>query len=163
MTVSIDPTATARSTVWIASKLQARSRCAVSVASSMRARTARTRSAALEVAERLFDSRGYAGTRLEDVAASAGVSPAAILYHFGDKSGLYREVVDASYGPVAEAIRRTLVGAGSFPERIERAIGAAVDLAGTNPAWPRSRSARSRRPTKPLATSFAGTSFRSST
>ena len=40
-------------------------------------------------AGRLFAERGYAGTRLEDVAAAAGVTKPIVYRHFGSKKGLY--------------------------------------------------------------------------
>lgn len=40
-------------------------------------------------AGRLFAERGYAATRLEDVAAAAGVTKPIVYRHFGSKKGLY--------------------------------------------------------------------------
>lgn len=40
-------------------------------------------------AGRLFAERGYAGTRLDDVAAAAGVTKPIVYRHFGSKKGLY--------------------------------------------------------------------------
>ena len=40
-------------------------------------------------AGRLFAQRGYAGTRLEDVAAAAQVTKPIVYRHFGSKKGLY--------------------------------------------------------------------------
>ena len=40
-------------------------------------------------AGRLFAERGYAGTRLEDVAAAAEVTKPIVYRHFGSKKGLY--------------------------------------------------------------------------
>lgn len=41
-------------------------------------------------AGRLFAERGYAGTRLEDVAAAAQVTKPIVYRRFGSKKGLYR-------------------------------------------------------------------------
>jgi AcrR family transcriptional regulator len=43
----------------------------------------------VEVAGRLFGERGYDGTRLEDVAAAAGVTKPVLYRHFDDKTALY--------------------------------------------------------------------------
>jgi AcrR family transcriptional regulator len=94
----------------------------------------RTRVAVIQAAERHFAARGYGGTSLEEIAATVGISPAAILYHFEDKEGLYRAVVDASYGPVADAIRQALVSSEPIPDRIDRAIKAAIDRTCARPA-----------------------------
>jgi len=43
----------------------------------------------VEVAGRLFGERGYEGTRLDDVAAAAGVTKPVLYRHFESKRGLY--------------------------------------------------------------------------
>jgi AcrR family transcriptional regulator len=42
-----------------------------------------------------FSAKGYAGARVRDIAAKAGVSKDLISYHFGGKEGLYLEVQGA--------------------------------------------------------------------
>ena len=49
------------------------------------AKAQRTRAAILAAAERLFARRGYAATRLEDVAEAVGLKRAALFYHFRDR------------------------------------------------------------------------------
>lgn len=41
-----------------------------------------------------FAARGYAGTRLEDVATRVGISKAALYLQFADKAALFREMLD---------------------------------------------------------------------
>ena len=43
----------------------------------------------VEAAGRLFGERGYEGTRLDDVAAAAGVTKPVVYRHFDGKSALY--------------------------------------------------------------------------
>jgi AcrR family transcriptional regulator len=47
----------------------------------------------LEAALDLFVEKGFAGTRLDDVAARAGLSKAAIYLYFEDKTALFQGVV----------------------------------------------------------------------
>src|SRR5882757_6555 len=47
----------------------------------------------LEAALELFVEKGFAGTRLDDVAARAGLSKAAIYLYFDDKLALFQGVV----------------------------------------------------------------------
>src|SRR5438477_10002229 len=47
----------------------------------------------LEAALELFVEKGFAGTRLDDVAAGAGLSKAAIYLYFEDKTALFQGVV----------------------------------------------------------------------
>src|SRR6516225_5946207 len=55
-------------------------------------------SAALE----LFAHRGFAGTRLEDVAAKAGVSKATVYLYFKNKEDLFEAVAREAVGPSLE-------------------------------------------------------------
>ena len=52
------------------------------------------REAILNAARIEFAARGYAGTRMEDVAAGVGISKAALYLQFADKAALFRELVD---------------------------------------------------------------------
>ncbi len=47
----------------------------------------------LAEAMRLFGERGFDAVTTREICAAAGVNPGAIHYHFGDKDGLYREVL----------------------------------------------------------------------
>src|ERR671923_2814540 len=48
----------------------------------------------IEAAGRLFGERGYDGTRLDDVAAAAGVTKPILYRHFADKEGLYLALLE---------------------------------------------------------------------
>ena len=76
------------------------------------AKADRTRAAVLEAAERLFARRGYAATRLEDVAEAVGVKRAALFYHFRDKQALYDAVLEAAFGELVERLEPLLAGPG---------------------------------------------------
>jgi TetR/AcrR family transcriptional regulator, regulator of cefoperazone and chloramphenicol sensitivity len=47
----------------------------------------------LQEAMRLFSERGFDAVTTREICAAAGVNPGAIHYHFGDKDGLYAEVL----------------------------------------------------------------------
>jgi TetR/AcrR family acrAB operon transcriptional repressor len=53
-----------------------------------------TRQQLLKAGLAAFSRRGYAETRLEDVAEEAGVTRGAIYHHFGSKAELYKSLVD---------------------------------------------------------------------
>ena len=61
-----------------------------------------TKKLILDVAERLFAERGFAGTSLRSVVTEAGVNLAAVHYHFGSKEGLFRAVVKRFADPIVE-------------------------------------------------------------
>lgn len=71
------------------------------------AQKAETRAHLLAVARDLLEARGYAQTSLRLVAREAGVSPATVVFHFGDKPGLlhaalFDELEDTLRGALAE-------------------------------------------------------------
>jgi TetR/AcrR family transcriptional regulator len=55
----------------------------------------RTRAALLDAALEEFAAKGFAGARVRDIAARAGVSKDLVAYHFGGKDGLYLAVQEA--------------------------------------------------------------------
>ena len=56
-------------------------------------RDAETRDRLLKAAERLFAERGFKKVTVRDICRAARANVAAVNYHFGDKEGLYREVL----------------------------------------------------------------------
>ncbi len=56
----------------------------------------RTRKAILDASLKVFSTKGYARTRLEDVAREAGVTRGAIYWHFANKAKLYGAAVSES-------------------------------------------------------------------
>jgi AcrR family transcriptional regulator len=76
-----------------------------------------TRARIRKTAERLFAEHGFRRVTVRDIARTARVNVAAISYHFGDKLGLYQEVVQAAIDAMrgtTEAARRA--GEGLSPE-----------------------------------------------
>jgi AcrR family transcriptional regulator len=69
-------------------------------ASSRAARAAERREAIIEAALDEFIARGYAATRLDDVASRAGVAKGTIYLHFADKETLFQELVRTALVPL---------------------------------------------------------------
>lgn len=65
-----------------------------------------TRNRVVDVAYRLFVSRGYAATAVNDVKAEAGISSGAFSHHFPHKQDLVLAVIA---GPVTRAIEETWI------------------------------------------------------
>ena len=60
-----------------------------------------TRAQLLAITERLMSAAGYEGVAIKDIAAVAGVRPAAIFYHFPTKADLVAAALDASVKALA--------------------------------------------------------------
>ena len=59
-------------------------------------RDTETRARLLKAAERLFADRGFKKVTVRDICRAARANVAAVNYHFGDKLGLYREVMQSA-------------------------------------------------------------------
>ncbi len=64
---------------------------------------AETRQRLLEAAARLFADRGFGRVTVREICHAAHANVASVNYHFGDKLGLYREVLQTAI----EAMRAT--------------------------------------------------------
>ncbi len=57
----------------------------------------RTKRNILEIATDEFADRGFSGARVDAIAARTNTSKRMIYYYFGDKEGLFAEVLEAAY------------------------------------------------------------------
>lgn len=57
-----------------------------------------------------FTARGFAATRLDDVAKRAGVAKGTIYLHFKDKEALFQELVRTALGPLIVRISNPRLG-----------------------------------------------------
>jgi AcrR family transcriptional regulator len=81
-----------------------------------------TREKLLDAAGRIFADRGYQAATVREICDAAGENVAAIHYHFGDKLGLYTQVVQQSMQAAEiEGIRNAL-NLDSPPQDILRAV-----------------------------------------
>jgi AcrR family transcriptional regulator len=87
-------------------------------------RTRATRARLLKTASRLFAERGFKRVTVREICRAARANVASVNYHFGDKLGLYREVVQVAIDAMREqlgAAKAAGVGAGP-EERLRRYI-----------------------------------------
>src|ERR1700759_5049178 len=73
---------------------------AAAPASSRAMRAAERRAAIVEAAMEEFIARGFAATRLDDIAKRAGVAKGTIYLHFKDKESMFEELVRTVIVPV---------------------------------------------------------------
>src|SRR5689334_12948661 len=97
----------------------------------------RTRAQILEAAETIFATKGYAATRLEDIAAQVGIRRASLVYYFRDKQELYDAVLTDVIGGPMSTVRHVFTAARGPPGASDAALDASVDYAGERPALAR--------------------------
>ena len=62
-----------------------------------------TRERLLREAERLFAARGFNDVTVREICSAAQANVAAVNYHFGDKLGLYREVMQIAIAAMRDS------------------------------------------------------------
>jgi len=98
--------------------------------------SAATREALIDAATELFAERGFEGTRVDQIAQSAGVNKAMISYHFGGKKSLYNEILAATLNEAHDRFHEIRHSAAPADDRLRDFIFAFADLAATQPALP---------------------------
>ena len=95
-----------------------------------------TRDALIQAATELFAERGFDGTRVDQIAESAGVNKAMISYHFGGKKSLYNEILAATFNEAHERFHEIRHSEAPADERLRDFIFTFADLAALQPALP---------------------------
>jgi AcrR family transcriptional regulator len=76
---------------------------AAAAAPERRRDAVRTRREILEIATREFADQGYAGARVDEIAARTRTTKRMIYYYFGGKEQLYVAVLEAAYATIRAA------------------------------------------------------------
>ena len=83
------------------------------------ARAAQRRAAIIAAGLDEFTARGFAATRLDDVAKRAGVAKGTIYLHFKDKEALFQELVRTALVPLIGNLMTVPAAGGSVREILE--------------------------------------------
>jgi AcrR family transcriptional regulator len=86
---------------------------------------AATKQRILEAAFGEFAARGFAGTRVDEIAHKAGVNKALLYHYYADKSALFRNVLECKMAALAELEMD--------PEKLPEIVGEVFDLHAANP------------------------------
>ena len=60
----------------------------------------RTKTDIVAIATKEFADKGFAGARVDEIAAKTHTTKRMIYYYYGDKEGLYQAVLEASYSKI---------------------------------------------------------------
>lgn len=86
------------------------------MSATLAAKDEATRSKLLEAGAAVFADVGFQAATVRQICSRAEVNVAAVNYHFGDKLGLYAEVLKRSSGPAAQLKIRASMSEASSPE-----------------------------------------------
>ena len=81
----------------------------------------------LEIAARLFEAKGYAGTSVDDIARELGVTKAAVYHYWGSKEELLEEIQDCALGLLREKLDRLDDEESPYATRLEATVAAYID------------------------------------
>lgn len=82
-------------------------------------RAAERRQAIIDAAMEEFISRGFAATRLDDIAKRAGVAKGTIYLHFKDKESMFEELIRTAIVPLVARMQGPLPASGTVRDLVE--------------------------------------------
>jgi AcrR family transcriptional regulator len=88
-------------------------------ASNRAERAAERRAAIVEAAMEEFVARGFAATRIDDVARRAGVAKGTIYLHFKDKESMFEELIRTALVPLIGRLHAPPAIGGSVRDAVE--------------------------------------------
>jgi AcrR family transcriptional regulator len=83
-----------------------------------------TRERMMDVAEALFQSRGYAGVTVEDVTDALGLKKPNLYNHFRDKSDLYTAIRLRRLSRLSTDLGTAIATDGGFTQRVQAVVEA---------------------------------------
>ncbi len=94
----------------------------------MKQRDRETRERLLKAAAQLFADRGFKKVTVRDICRAARANVASVNYHFGDKTGLYREVLQLAIETMRATTDAAREAGQGLPadERLRRYIGVSM-------------------------------------
>lgn len=84
------------------------------------------REAILNAATGLFADRGLSGVSIQEIADAAETHKTTVLYHFGTKEELYREVLDGALDRIA-GVMQEFLAAGYEGDHLRERVGYLLD------------------------------------
>lgn len=82
----------------------------------------------LEVAQRHFVARGYAGAKMQEIADEAEINKALLHYYFRTKEKLYEHVLDQTFHSFFSDILKAFEVEGDIWVKLEKIVSTYIDL-----------------------------------
>lgn len=90
----------------------------------------------LEIAREHFVQKGFAATRMQEIADEANINKAMLHYYFRSKDKLYREVVSHTMASVVPRFSEAMEFQGPFWEKVDLIISKYITVLLDEPAFP---------------------------
>lgn len=94
-----------------------------------------TQGALLAAAVAEFAEKGFAGARVDEIAARAGVNKQLVYHHFGNKDDLYQAALETVYAQIREHERALHLGDLEPLPAMERLVGFSFDYLHRHPEF----------------------------
>lgn len=94
-----------------------------------------TRQRLLNSATRLFSKKGYDGVSVDDIVAAARVNKRMVYHYFGNKEGLYAEVLRQVFNRLADLELKTFSSANEPSETIRNILQTYFEFLEKNPEF----------------------------
>ncbi len=89
----------------------------------------------LAAATSLFQENGYAGLSISSICKRVGIAPTSLYWHFGDKAGLMRAVVENTSAGYAAQLQDSVLSASGEPaKQLDLIVAGVKSLVTTQPS-----------------------------
>lgn len=86
----------------------------------------------LDSAINIFTQRGYTAATVREIVEAAGVTKPVLYYYFGNKEGIYLEIMKESLAQFSALLKEAEAWGGTAGDRIRRLCGVCYQLAHEN-------------------------------
>ncbi len=102
---------------------------------SVKRDTASAREALISAAVAEFSRKGFAGARVDEIAAAAGVNKQLVYHYFDSKQGLYLVALESVYTEIREKEKRLSLGALEPLDAMVQLVGFSFDYLAEHPEF----------------------------
>ncbi len=90
----------------------------------------------LEAARKQFIQKGFAATRMQEIADEANINKAMLHYYFRSKEKLYQEIIVQMLNTIVPRLSKAVEYKGTAMEKIEKVVHTYIDMLTEHPEIP---------------------------